>query len=296
MGKPMSHRARVVPRYGALGVLIAALCAPAAARAARWEVTLAVRLADGTGGPVSLRVALPPNATAQQLTAIDVSARGFEAAIVRDGLYPHVLLTGRLRAARRLAVNFVVDLTSRALAVPPVWPTDQPPEALLPYLRPAPLFQSRSLLVREFLETNAAPLLEKGTMDPLRAIFTVTRERLTHASDGRSLALDVIRRGSGKRIGIERAFTTFLRCARMPARFVEGVRLSSTTSRKRMFWTEVWFDGVWWPVSASGGWVGNRPASALALVADGTRVVSVDGSASVSYSVRARREEKEQVR
>jgi hypothetical protein len=82
----------------------------------------------------------------------------------------------------------------------------------------------------------------------------------------------------------------------MPARFIEGVRLSSATQRKRMFWTEVWFDGRWWPVSASGGWIGKRPASALALAADGTRIVSVDGQASVSYSVRARRVAKDRDR
>ena len=292
----MSHCARVVPPFGALAVLVGTLCAPATANAARWEVTLAVRLADGTGGPVSVRVALPPTSAAQQINDIDVSARGFDATVVREGQYPHVLLTGRLREARRLAVSFRAELTPQALDVPPVWPTNQPPETLLPYLRPAPLFQSRSLLVREFLETHAAPRIDKGNLDPLRAIFMVTRERLAHAADGRSLALDVIRRGTGKRIGIERALTTFLRCARLPARFIEGVRLSSATQRKRMFWTEVWSDGRWWPVSASGGWIGNRPASALAMAADGTRVVSVDGQATVSYSVRARRVAQDRVR
>lgn len=289
----MSHRARALSPYRALTALLAALCVPAAAQGARWEVTLAVRLADGAGEPISVRVALPPNSAAQQLAAVEVSGRGFEAAIVREGAHPHVLLSGHLREARRLAVSFVVDMTPQALTVPPVWPTNQPPATLLPFLRPAPLFQSRSLLVREFLETYAAPLLDQGTTDPLHAILIVTRERLARVQDGRSLALDVIRRGKGKRIGIERAFTTFLRCARIPARFVEGVRLSSSTRKKRTFWTEAWSDGRWWPVSASNGWIGNRPASSLAMATDGTRVVSVEGKADVSYTVRARRIEKD---
>jgi hypothetical protein len=289
----MSHRARALPSYGTLVALVALSGVPAAAFGARWEVTLAVRLSDGNGSPVNVRIALPPASSAQQLAAVDVSGRGFDATIVREGEHPHVLLAGRLRGARRVAVNFLVDITAPPLTVPPVWPANQPPAPMLPYLRPAPLFQSRSLLVREFLETNAAPLLDSATADPLRAIFTVTRERLARAADGRSLALDVIRRGKGKRIGIERAFTTFLRCARIPARFVEGVRLSSATRKKRTFWTEVWSEGRWWPVSASNGWFGDRPASALAMALDGTRVVSVDGPASVSYSIRARRVQKD---
>lgn len=289
----MSHRARALSSYAALSALASVLCAPAAAVAARWDVTLAVRLSDGNGSPVSVRVALPPESSVQKVAAVDVSGRGFDATVVREGDYPHVLLSGRLRGARRVAVNFVVDVSPQALTVPPIWPIHQPSDSLLPYLRPAPLFQSRSLLVREFLETNAAPLLDSATTDPLRAIYTVTRERLVRASDGRSLALDVIRRGQGKRIGIERAFTTFLRCARIPARFVEGVRLPSATQKKRTFWTEVWSDGRWWPISASSGWFGDRPAALLALARDGTRVVSVDGTASVSYRVRVRRLAKE---
>lgn len=289
----MSYRARAVSPYGALAALLAALCVPAAAQAARWEVTLAVRLADGSGEPVAVRVALPPNNGAQQLTVVDVAGRGFDTTVVREGMHPHVLLSGRLRGARRLAVSFVVDLTPQSLTVPPVWPMNQPPATLLAYLRPAPLFQSRSLLVREFLETHAAPLLDQGATDPLHAIFAVTRERLPHADDGRSLALDVIRRGRGKRIGIERAFTTFLRCARIPARFVEGVRLSSSTRKKRTFWTEAWSDGRWWPASASSGWIGTRPASVLALATDGTRVVSIEGKTTASYTVRARRIQKD---
>jgi hypothetical protein len=285
----MSYRTRALSPYAALAALLAQLCVPAAVHAAQWEVTLAIRLADGDGERLSVRVALPPNAAAQQLGTVDVSGRGFDATIVREGPHPNVLLTGRVRGARRLAVSYVVDVTPQSLTVPPIWPVSQPPPALLPYLRPAPLFQSRSLLVREFLETNAAPLLDQGGTDPLRAILNVTHDRLTRAADGRSLALDVIRRGSGKRIGIERAFTTFLRCARIPARFVEGVRLSSSTRKKRTFWTEAWSDGRWWPVSASSGWIGNRPAATLAVATDGTRVVTVaEGKATLSYSIRAR--------
>lgn len=285
----MSHRARAVSTCLAVAALLTGAIASAAAVSARWEVTLAVRLADGTGDPVIVRLALPPDMATQHLATVDVSGRGFDATLAREGEHPHVLLAGRLRGARRVAVTLVVDVDPQSVTVPPVWPVDQPQTALLPYVRPAPLFQSRSLLVREFLETHAAPLLDQGTTDPLRAILTVTRERLARTATGKSLALDVIRRSEGKRIGIERAFTTFLRCARIPARFVEGIRLSSSTRKKRTFWTDVWAQERWWPVSASSGWIGNPPKPALALATDGTRVVTVDGPATVSYTVRTRR-------
>jgi hypothetical protein len=285
----MSHCARAVSAGVALTLICAVAAAPVAAKSTRWEVTVAVRLADGAGDPVSLRLALPPDSAAQRLSAVEVSARGFDTTIVREGEHPHVVFSGRLRGARRVAATLLVEVDAQAAAVPPVWSVDQPGVDLLPFLRPAPLFQSRSVLVREFLETHAGPLLEGGASDPLRAILTVTREHLAQSVTGKSLALDVIRRGEGKRIGIERAFTTFLRCARVPARFVEGIRLSSSTRKKRTFWTEVWAQGRWWPVSASSGWIGKRPAANLALARDGTRVVQVTGRASVAYSIRARR-------
>jgi transglutaminase-like putative cysteine protease len=121
----------------------------------------------------------------------------------------------------------------------------------------------------------------------MRAIFQATREHLVWDRAGKSLTLDVIRSGKGKRIGIERAFATFLRCARIPARLVEGVNLNSTTQRKRVFWTEVWAQDGWWPVSASRGWVGREPKSYVALTRDGQRVLSVDGPISATYSIQA---------
>jgi hypothetical protein len=270
-------------------LLLSAAVSPVLAAPARWEVTIAVRLTGGGATPATVRMALPYEAPGQRLLEVDVAERGLVPTIVREGDQPHVSFTGRFKNARRLAVAFVVEIADQDDLVPPIWPAGAPNAALLPFVSPTPLFQSRSILVREFLDSHAAPLLARGTVDPMRAIYEVTRRALPRSASGKSLALDVIRRRQGKGIGIERAFTTFLRCARIPARFVEGVRLTSKTQRKRVFWTEVWGEDRWWPVSASEGWIGNRPSSDLGLARDGTRVVSVSGPATASYTVRARR-------
>jgi hypothetical protein len=55
-----------------------------------------------------------------------------------------------------------------------------------------------------------------------------------------------------------------------------------------VFWTEVWADGAWWPVSASRGWIGDLPPSYVGLARDGARVVVVDGPATAAYVVTAR--------
>jgi hypothetical protein len=274
----------------------AVLGAPVPGRAAgtpvRWDVTFAIRLTGGTGVPIAVRLALPPNTEAQEIGDVTVTARGLTATVVRDAPDPHVLLRGKLKGARRVAVRYAVHRRRQLAAVPAVQPLPIPPPELIPFVRPSPVFQSRSILVREFLETNVSPLLDgAGPADVMRAIFRVTRGRLAWDRAGKTLTLDVIRSGKGKRIGIERAFTTFLRCARIPARLVEGINLSSTTARKRVFWTEVWAQGRWWAVSASQGWVGRTPKNYVELTRDGHRVLAVDGPARATYSVQAVRQE-----
>jgi hypothetical protein len=288
MDPPTDDCARAVRRaFGLTAALV--LAVPAlAAEPGRWDVTVAVRISGGTGAPMAVRLALPPDSDRQRISGVEITSRGLKATVVRDGDEPHVLWQGKLKGARRVAVRYTVERTRPLAAMPAVEPLDVPSPALLPFLTPSPLFQSRSLLVREFLETNVTPVLSGDNYgDLMRAVYRVTRARLEWRADGKTHTLDVIRSGGGKRIGIERVFTTFLRCAHVPARFVEGMNLNSSTGRKRVFWTEVWTHDRWWPVSASAGWIGRAPKSYVALTRDGQRVLRVEGPVQASYSVQA---------
>jgi len=280
-----------------LALYVLAPGGPAAAEHAQWEVTIAVRITGGTRERVRVRLALPTDGPARRVGDLKVISRGLTAEVQR-GDEPYILFSGRVRTARRVAVTFVLDSTSTEEKLPAVGPLTDPPPDLLPFLGAAPLFQARSILVREFLETQVGPVLKKGTAPFLESIFDATRRELAWHRDGKSLALDVIRARGGKRIGIERAFTTFLRCAGIPARFVEGLDLKSRTRKKRVFWTEVWAQDTWWPLSASKGWIGRMPRSYVALARNGTRVFEVDGPATTSYAVfsQPRREELAAVR
>lgn len=249
---------------------------------------MAVRITGGTGAPMAVRLALPADTPTQRVGDVEVTARGLEVDVVREGDAPHVMLRGKLKGSRRVALRYTVQRTRQLAAVPAVAPLPVPPPELVAFVSPSSVFQSRSILVRDFLETNVSPrLATAGNDDLMRAILQVTREKLAWDKAGKSLTLDVIRSGKGKRIGIERAFTTFLRCARIPARMVEGVNLNSKTRRKRVFWTEVWAQDRWWPVSASQGWVGREPKSFIALTRGGQRVLTVEGPVQASYSVQA---------
>jgi hypothetical protein len=266
--------------------------ASAAAKHAEWEVTIAIRITGGSRDRVRVRLALPADGPARRVKDLEVISRGLMTE-VQKGDEPHILFSGRVRTARRVAVTFIVDSASIEEKLPAVVPITDPPADLLPFLGPAPHFQARSILVREFLETHVGPVIKKSSAPFLESIFAVTRRELAWHRDGSGLALDVIRARGGKRIGIERAFTTFLRCAGIPARFVEGLDLKSRTRKKRVFWTEVWAEDTWWPLSASRGWIGRMPRSYVALARNGTRVIEVDGPATASYAVFAqqRREE-----
>lgn len=251
--------------------------------AAAHEVTIAARITDAGGDPIELRIAVPRSTPWQNIRDLRVTTRGLEHTI-QSGDHPNVLLRGAADD-RRVSVTFTVDLAARKSDIPPVWPTQAIPLDALSSLRPAPLFPSRSILVREFLETHAAPLIGPDADDMLRAIYDVTREHLQYTRDGKSLPLDVLRRRQGKRIGIERVFTASLRSAGIPARFVEGIDLGSSTRKKRRFWTEVWSDGTWYPVSASGGWLGKRPRTHVAMAIDGHRVVKSFGAGEIDYQI-----------
>lgn len=254
-----------------------------------WEVTFAIRIADATGGPFAVRVALPEDSPAQRVTDIRLVGRDLAARLVTNDAAPHALFEGTFSGARRVSLSWRVRVGPFAQRFPRAVPVDEPVASLLPHLGPTRLLQSRSLLVRDFLEKEVSPIVAQPNRDLLRTIHDVTRRELRHRIDGKSLVLDVLRTRHGKRIGIERAFVTFLRCARIPARFVEGVNLGSSTRRKRTFWTEVWAEGRWWPISASHRAPRRREAPHVALARDGARVVHVDGPVQVSYTVEARR-------
>jgi hypothetical protein len=276
------------PRALLIGVLLVVAGPVRAASDSAWDVTVAFRLSGSSGAAISLRVALPPTDEAQTLGEVEVTARGLTATVTRDGDEPHVLLRGKLKGARRVAVRYRVQRQRLGGTLPAISPLETPPPALLPYLTPSPIFQSRSILVRDFLETRVGPMLDApGAQDLVRTLHQVTRERFEWATDGKTLTLDVLRSGRGKRIGIERLFTTFLRCAHVPARFVEGLNLASTTRHKRVFWTEVWGQNRWWPVSASSGWMGRLPKAYIELTRDGQRAIQIKG-ATASYTVQAR--------
>lgn len=268
-------------------VLLLPQAAVPAATPSRWAVTVAIRITGGTGAPMAVRLALPADTRTQGVGDVEVTARGLQA-VVREGPDPHVLLTGKLKGSRRVAVHYTVHRRRPLDAVPVVEPLAIPPAELVPFVSPSPIFQSRSILVRDFLETYVGPQLDNGgNADVMRTILQVTRARLRWDRQGHSLTLDVLRSGKGKRIGIERAFTTFLRCAGIPARMVEGVNLASRTGRKRTFWTEVWAGDRWWPVSASHGWIGREPKSYVALTRDGQHVLTVEGPITATYTVQA---------
>lgn len=268
-------------------VAIATICVPLRAAQAEpdaWDVTIAVRVFDAGDKPVELHVAFPPENDRQRISDVTVRARGLKSDVVH-GAEPEVVFRGRVPEARRISVGFRVDRTPFRTSVPSVQPVPDPPVATLDALRPAPLYPSRSILVREFLETHVAPRLEVGDEDMLRAIYSAIRDELPYDRSGKSLPLDVLRRGHGLRIGRERVLTASLRSAGIPAHFVEGIDLSSSTKRKRRFWNEVWADGHWYPVSVSGGWLGKLPDDYIAVVTDGRRVVRSAGAGSFEYTV-----------
>ncbi len=272
------------------GLAVALAACPALAAPGRWQVTVALRLSSASGAPFSLRLALPPNGDGQRLGPVEVTARGLASEVLVNRDDPQVRVSGKLKGARRVAVRFAVQRHRSAASLPAIAPPDPPRPELAPYLAPSPLFQTRSLLVRDFLATNVSPLLDAPDPDLVRAIHRAVEEHLEIVPGGKTLGLDILRAGGGRRIGIERAFTTLLRAAGVPARFVEGLNLDSATRHKRVFWTEVWDGEGWGSISASGDWSGRPPKHYIVLTRNGRRVLTVEGGVTATYVVTVRPE------
>lgn len=271
----------------ALGFVAVAAVAPVRASETAWEITIAARISEAGDKPVEVHVALPPATAHQTISEIEVIDRGLTSDIVL-GDEPVVVFRGRADDSRRVSVTFRVDRAPRRTRLPAVRPAVDPPRQALDALRPATLFPSRSILVREFLETHVGPELQGSDGDMVRAIYKAIREHLPHSSEGKSLPLDVLRRRIGLRIGRERVFTACLRSAGIPARFVEGIDTTSKTRRKRVFWNEVWANGQWYPVSLSRAWLGRFPDEVVALTFDGRQVVRSLEAGTIEYSVLAK--------
>jgi hypothetical protein len=282
-------RIRPLGLIGCLALLAITASAEGAGPERHWEVTFAIRMKGGTGKRLSARLALPRPGFDRRIDNVEVIARGLESSVLAEGEDPHVLLRGSFKGSRRVAVRYELASRSLDLRPPPVRPVELPPPDLLVHLSPTRILQSRSLLVREFLETHVAPAIDDPDGDLLQPIFAQTRQTLTWKRRGKTFPLEVIRRGGGQRLGIERSLVTFLRCARVPARLAEGIDLERKTRRKRVFWTEVWSQGRWWPVSASGGWFGRLPRSWVPLTLDGAPVLTVDPPVEASLDVHATR-------
>jgi hypothetical protein len=189
MERAPAHRPRPVLSRAVSVAVALVLSLPSAAPAAtpsRWEVTVAIRITGGTGAPMTVRLALPADTETQQVGDVEVTARGLEAQVVHDGPEPYVLLGGKLKGARRVAVRYTVHRRRQLAAVPAVQPLPVPPVDLVQFVSPTPLFQSRSILVRDFLETNVSPHLgNAGTDDLMR---TILRSRRSPPGIGRATA------------------------------------------------------------------------------------------------------------
>src|SRR4030095_2009942 len=105
VARPTARRARALLSAGcAIALLLdGRLQARAVTTPSHWDVTFAIRITGGTGAPISVRLALPPDSPGQQIGEVEVIGRGLQTTVVRDGPEPHVLLRGKLKGSRRVA-------------------------------------------------------------------------------------------------------------------------------------------------------------------------------------------------
>ena len=77
MGRSPARRARaLLSAVASVAVLAFGAAAAPAARTpspSRWTVTVAIRIAGGTGAPMTVRLALPADTDAQQVGAVEVT-------------------------------------------------------------------------------------------------------------------------------------------------------------------------------------------------------------------------------
>lgn len=227
-----------------------------------WQVELAMSVRGSGAGAV--KAALPTSETHQIVFDETASSDGLSLSIEHDGPGRIGVWSGDFQGIRRIVYSFRARLTGGDFELPVAPHRIEIPASVAEFLRPTPAFPSEAPAIAPLLEELVLPP-EDDPSGRLRTLLAFIEHRVATESDGPRDALLTLAEREGSPEGKGRLLVTLLRAVDIPARLVAGLELEEAKTPDVVRWVEVWLNGEWIPVSATGVFFANRPQNLLAL-------------------------------
>ncbi len=254
-----------------------------------WQVELRIHL-RGDGRRGSVRALIPSSGPGQTVFDERTSSDRLSFTIREQGDERVGVWTGWLEDIHEVVYQFRVQSRAVRVEIPKGESDAALPRALrLRYTRATPALPASAPEVQELLQQLKLP--SRGDLlGRVRTVLSFVTHEVNRVESAGDDALLTLAQREGSAEGKERLLITLLRASGVPARVVRGLALREDAAPEPRLWAEAWVRGVWVPLSAVDGFLGERPASFIELGRGEQASVEATGVRAVGHRYRALRE------
>jgi transglutaminase-like putative cysteine protease len=252
-----------------------------------WRVELDVTV-RGLGGRGSVRAPVPSTALGQEVTDERSAADRLLFTIRKEDGERTAVWRGEFDGVHDIAYGFRVRLAQVETPLPQD-AVAVPPDVAQRWGGPAREFPSDAPELAATLQALALPPAS-DVAGRVRSIYAMVAHEVATATGGSDDGLLALANRAGSERGKTALLVTLLRAAGVPARPVTGLELRSNALPRETTWAEAWAGGAWVPLSPTGAFFAERPASLVVLHAGSFATVETTGAEAVTYHYAALRE------
>ncbi len=251
-----------------------------------WRVELDVTV-RGAGARGSVRAPVPSTAVGQDVYDERSSADRLLFTLRTEDGERIAIWRGVFDGVHDIAYGFRVRLAP-ALTPLPAEASAPPPEIVQRYGGAAREFPIDAAEIAATLQTLALPPAT-DVAGRIRSIYAMVAHEVATTLGGSDDALLALANRAGSERGKAALLVTLLRASGVPARPVSGLEVRGGATPRETPWVEAFANG-WVPLSPTGAFFAERPASLIVLRAGSFASVEATGAEAVAYRYEALRE------
>ena len=252
-----------------------------------WRVELDVTV-RGVGDRGSVRAPVPSTAPGQEVYDERSSADRLLFTLRTEQGERTAVWRGAVDGVHDIAYGFRVRLAPTATPLP-AKAAPPPPAIVQDYGGAAREFPADAAEIAATLGMLELPP-ETDVAGRIRSIYAMVAHEVATTPGGSDDALLALANRAGSERGKTALLVTLLRAAGVPARPVTGLELRSGAAPRETLWADAWAGGAWVPLSPTGAFFAERPASLVVLRAGSFASVEATGAEAVTYRYESLRE------